>query len=60
MATMNIKVQYIDSVLPDMETHGVVKISCDMNLHSMELTLAEMREQISEEDWKTIVENTDN
>ena len=58
MATMNIKVQHIDSILPDMRINGGVMISCNMDMYSMELTIAKIREQLSEEEWNTIVKNT--
>ena len=58
MATMDIKVQHIDSILPDMRINGGVKISCNMDMYSMELTIAKIREQLSEEEWNTIVRNT--
>lgn len=58
MATMDFKVQHIDMLLPDTTTHGGVFISCDMDYVSMELVVARIREQITEEDWQLIVEAT--
>ena len=59
MATMDFKVQHIDSILPDISTHGGVFISCNMDHRSMELVVARIRENIDEEDWDAIVKATD-
>ena len=58
MSTMKISVQHIDSVLPDLDNVGGVKIECDMNLPSMELMVARIRESISASDWDIILRNT--
>ena len=58
MATLKIEVQHIDSILPSIGRHGVVKISCDMEYRDMEEAVAQFREQLTEGEWKSIVRCT--
>ena len=60
MSTMDFNVQFIDKILPDPENIGGVSISCDMNLSSMELVVARVREHITDPEWDMIVLNTSN
>lgn len=51
MATMNIKVQHIDKVVPDINRNQGITISCDMDRRSMVKCISQIREQVTNGDF---------
>ena len=59
MATMNITVQHIDKVTPDISGHQSIVISCDMRYRDMKKIVAQIRTQLSESEFQQMLIDTE-
>jgi len=59
MATMNITVQHIDKVSPNIDGHQSITLSCDMRYRDMENIVAQIRERLNESQFKQILLDTE-
>lgn len=59
MATMNLTVQHIDKVTPNIDGHQCINISCDMRYRDMENVVAQIRARLNDSQFKQILRDTE-